>query len=282
MTLSVKIVCLHIDVMTKSQKRGKDMSEKNPKVIMLMDKQVQINDFIENMKKDWEYNCNLEVSQEQKFVNYAFEYEGMVIACSVFDTRFPEEELEGDIAQSIYGSDLKDIYNEHKCFVIAAVIGDLPVNINKAYSLFTRVVMAFQKNVSRGLIYDMDSRQAIQTDVYMKMFENMKNWYREGKDIFPTDWYVNYRLYENNGKLNGFTLGFEKFNDYEIEIYDADIEIEELVNILTFIVINVISMQDKIHDRDLIPVPLGEKYSEAIVKLNKSNILDKETLVIIF
>lgn len=257
------------------------MNNKNPKVIMLMDKAIDFNDFIINMKNDWGYDCKPEISEQTNFVNYSFEYGGMVIVCSVFCSRFPED-IEGDIRGSMYGSDLTAIYKEHRSFVIAAVLGETREDINKIYALFTRVVMAIMKNVDKGLVYDMESRQAVQADIYMKMYDNMQEWNRAGEYIFPIDWYVSYKIYEKDGRLSGFTLGFEIFNDYEIEIYDKELAFDELMNIMTFIVVNVISRQDKIHNRDMIPVPVGGEYKEAIVKSNHSNILNRETLVILF
>lgn len=257
------------------------MSNKNPKVILLMDKTIDFNDVILNMNNDWGFECRPEISRQPECVNYSFEYGKMTVVCSVFCAKFPED-IRGDVCGSIYGSELETIYDEHKSFVIMAVIGETQEELNMTYARFTRIVMAMLKNVDRGLVYDMMSRQAIQADIYMKMYDSMQTWYQEGEDCFPIDWYVNYKIYEKDGMLNGFTLGFEIFNDYEIEIYDKKLEFEALLNILTFIVLNVISRQDKIRSRDRIPVPIGSRYEEAVVKSNHSKILNKETLVILF
>ncbi len=62
---------------------------------------------------------------------------------------------------------------------------------------------------------------------------------------------------------------------------EGDEVLERYKNCKIYIV-NVIAQEDKIKNRDLIPVPKDKAYEEAIVKRAESNVLGKETLTIIF
>ncbi len=257
------------------------MSNKNPNVVLMVEQKIKFNDFIKALKDDWNYECKYDMSNKSKFTSYSFDYNGIVVLFSEFNSRFPED-IEEDIEESEYGIELKEIYKNHTNFWFISVVERSEDDLRKVYALFTRIVMSMLNVCGKSIVYDIRSKLAIQSDVYMQMYDNMQQWYKQNRWIFPVDWYVAIQVYEDEGKLNAFTQGFDVFNDYEIEIYNKSISYEELVNIVRFIVINVISRDDKIKSMDTLPVPINGGYKEAIVKKTKSEILDIETLVIIF
>lgn len=259
------------------------MKNKNPNIVVLMNETIEINKVIDNIKKEWNYECVFEISEQEKFINYQFKYNDILFALSVFNTKFPEN-ISNDIINSRYSSQGKEIYDNHTNFCMLSVIGDNLTNTNEVYASFTRIVMSLliSQDSDQCFVYDMRSRQAIDKEIYTKVFKNVKSWHETNKEIFPIDWYVNYIIYKNEDKLSAITLGFETFNDYEIEICNKELNVEEVLKVIKYIVVNVVSRQDKIKNRDLIPIPIGEEYDEAIVKQGKSKILNKETLTIIF
>lgn len=259
------------------------MNNRNPNIVLLMKDTLNTNEFIYNIKKTWDYECTFEISEQEKFINYQFKYNNLLFALSIFNTQFPED-IKKDIVNSKYASRAEDIYDHHTNFCILSVVGNSTANVNIIYASFTRIVMSLllSQDSEECFVYDMKSKQAIDKEIYLKMFENMKSWYKNNEEIFPIDWYVNYIIYKDGDKFSAITLGFEAFNDYEIEIHNKELNPEEILKIMKYIVINVISRQDKIKNRDLVPIPIGENYDEGIVKQAKSKILNKETLVIIF
>ncbi|URZ08842.1 hypothetical protein [Clostridium felsineum] len=162
------------------------------------------------------------------------------------------------------------------------MIENLEKDLAKVYTFFTHVIMSMLHTCGKCLVYDIKSRLVIESDVYLQMYDNMKSWYEQYKYIFPINWYVNIKVHEYKGKLNAHTIGFETFNDYEIEIHNKSIQYKEIFNIMKFIVVNVISRQDKIKNMDIIPIPLNGNEDEAIVKQFNSEILKKQALAIIF
>ncbi|NFI51837.1 hypothetical protein FDA52_02390 [Clostridium botulinum] len=185
---------------------------------------------------------------------------------------------------SRYALKSNEIYNYHTNFCMVSVVGNFDTKLNMVYASFTRIIMSllFSHTSEQCFVYDIRSKQAIDKEIYMKTFDNMKSWYEKNEEIFPVDWYVNYVIYENEGKFNGITLGFETFNDYEIEIHNKELSVEELLKVIKYIVINVISRQDKIKNRDLISILINGNYDEAVVKQVESKVLYKKTLVVIF
>lgn len=259
------------------------MNNKNPNVVLLMKDKINIDKFTDSMKKTWNYECKLEISKQSNFMSYLFKYNNISFILSVFDTVFPED-ISKDITNSRYTLKSNNIYNIHTNFCVASVVGNFDTNLNIVYASFTRIIMSllFSHESEKCFVYDMRSKQVIDKEIYMKMFDNMKVWYENNEEIFPIDWYVNYVIYKNEGEFNAITLGFEAFNDYEIEIHNKELNAEEILKILKYIIINVISQQDKIKNRDLISIPINGDYDEALVKQTKSKVLNKETLVVIF
>lgn len=258
------------------------MSNKNPTVIVMLQKDINFDDFIASLKYDWNIECKYDKSEQSNFISYSFNYGNMLFACSKFGTRFPDKEVKSDIEESIYGNQLEEIYEDHTNFWIISVIENSEKDLTKVYTFFTHVIMSMLHACGKCLVYDIKSRLVIESDVYLQAYDNMKSWYKQDKYIFPINWYVNIKVHEYEGKLNAYTIGFEAFNDYEIEIHNKSIQYKEIFSIMKFIVVNVISRQDKIKNRDIIPIPLNGKEDEAIVKQFDSEILKKQALAIIF
>lgn len=259
------------------------MKNKNPNVVLLMNDSININRFIDNIKSEWGYECLLETEKQERFINYKFEYKNIIFMLSLFEQRFPED-ISGDIENSKYSSQGREIYNVHTSFCVLSTLGDNKNNINMLYACFTRIVLSLLLSINSGqcFVYDIKSRQVIDKKMYLKIFDNMKSWYKNNKVIFPIDWYVNYIVYKSGNKYNALTLGLEIFNDYEIEIQNKELNAEDILRIVKYIVINIISKEDKIKNKDLIPIPIGGQYDEGVVKLAKSEVLNRETLTIIF
>lgn len=258
------------------------MRNKNPNVILMMEENIDFDDFVANFECDWNNKCKYDISEQAKFTNYSFDYGNMLFVCSKFEAKFPDEDIKSDIEESLYGDELEEIYTKHNRFWIISVVENSEEDVTKIYTFFTHVIMSMLRSCEECLVYDVRSRLAIESDVYLQMYDNMKLWYKQDKFIFPVNWYVNIKIYENEGKLNAFTMGFETFNDYEIEIHNKLITSKEMLNIMKFIIVNVISRQDKIKNMDIIPIPLSGKEEEAIIKKFDSEILKKQALAIIF
>lgn len=259
------------------------MKNRNPNVVLLMKEKININKFEDNMKNIWNYECKFEVSKQTNYMNYVFQYNNIPFVLSVFDKAFPED-IKEDIKNSRYAGKSMEIYNCHTNFCMVAAIGNFDSDLNMLYACFTRVVMSLllSNTDDECLVYDIRSQQSIDKKIYMKMLDNMKKGYEKNEDIFPIDWYVNYVIYRSEGKLNGVTIGFEPFNDYEIEIRNKEITDEEILKVMRYIALNVISRNDKIKSGELIPVPIHGAYKEAVVKKDKSKVLNKEILEVIF
>lgn len=258
------------------------MNGKNPGIILLLQEEIDFHEVISQLKTQWKFECDYEVEKEDRFVNYSFSYENVNFCLSEFHTKFPED-VTKDIQKNVYGeeAELKKIYDRHNKFWIVAVIGKLEKDLNQVYALFTRVVMSMLRCCKEALVYNTRSRLIIKSDIYLEMYPHMKSAYEKQQDGFPIDWYVNIHIYQDNEGLSAVTEGFDVFNDYEIEIHNQSMEYEELYRIMKFIIVNVISRQDKISNRDLLPIPLGDGYEEAIVKQFHSEVLGKEALAII-
>ncbi len=259
------------------------MNNKNPNVVLLMKDKINIDKFIDSMKKTWNYECKLEISKQANFISYLFKYNNISFVVSEFDTVFPED-IRKDIINSRYALKSNEIYNYHTNFCMVSVVGNFDTKLNMVYVSFTRIIMSllFSHIGEECFVYDIRSKQVIDKEIYMKTFDNMKSWYEKNEEIFPVDWYVNYVIYKNEGKFNGITLGFEIFNDYEIEIHNKELSAEEMLKVIKYIVINVISRQDKIKNRDLISILINGNYDEAVVKQVESKVLYKKTLVVVF
>ena len=257
------------------------MSNKNPSVVLMLDENIDFNNFVANIKADWDYTCKFDISEQSDFTSYSFNYDNMVFVCSEFAAKFPED-IKNDIEDSIYGDQLEEIYNNHTRFWIISVAENSEEDLTKVYTYFTRVIMSMLCTCEKSLVYNVWSKLVIQSDIYLQIYDKMKLWYEEDRYIFPVDWYVNISIYGDNEKFSAFTLGFEAFNSYEIEIHNKSIEYKEILSIMKFIVIKVISTHDKIKNKDIIPVPLNGDYCEAIVKQFNSEFLNKEALAIIF
>jgi len=257
------------------------MSNKNPSVVLMLDENININIFVANMKADWDYKYKYEISRQSNFTSYSFSYGNMLFVCSEFATKFPED-IKDDVEDSIYGDGLEEIYNKHTKFWIISVAENSEEDSTKVYTFFTRVIMSMLRACEKSLVYDVRSKLVIESDIYLKMYDKMKSWYQKDTYIFPIEWYVNTRIYGNDEKLSAYTLGFEAFNGYEIEIHNKSIKYQEILSIMKFIVIKVISTHDKIKNKDIIPVPLNGNYDEAIVKQFNSEIHNKDALAIVF
>lgn len=255
----------------------------NPNVVVLMNEEISVTKIVDNIKKDWNEECVFEKEDQEKFTTYQFEYNNIEFALAVFNSKFPED-MESEINISHYSQQAEKVIENHTNFCVLSIIGDDDEDINMRYVSFTRVVMSLLLSLAseQCIVYDMRSRQLIDKEIYLKMYQNMKVWYKEDEEIFPTDWYINYVIYENEDGFNAITLGFEAFNDYEIEIRNGELKPENILEIMRYIVINVISRYDQIKNGDMIPVPIGGNYEDAIVKKSDSKVLDQETLTIIF
>ncbi len=55
-----------------------------------------------------------------------------------------------------------------------------------------------------------------------------------------------------------------------------------MLKVIKYIVVNVISRQDKIKNKDLISIPVDDGYDEAVVKQVESKVFNKKTLAVIF
>lgn len=241
------------------------------------------NEVIDMLKSDWKFECNYEVSEQSKFINYTFEYENILFSLSEFDAKFPED-LTDDIRESryVYENESDEFYEEHNYFWIVTVLENKIEDINKVYTLFTRVIMSILNVSQEALVYDTRSRLVIEAKVYLQMYPHMQTAFERQQYFFPTDWYVNILVYQDKDGISAFTKGFSAFNDYEIEIHNKPIEYKELYSIMKYIITNVVSRQDKISNRDMIPVPISNGYEQAIVKQFFSEVLEEEALAIIF
>lgn len=259
------------------------MAQKNPGIVLLVDKKIDFHEMVSDLEKEWDFECNYEVEKENKFTNYSFAYDNVNFCLSKFDSKFPED-LTSDIEENAYGeeTELKEIYQNHDQFWIVAVIGEIEEDLNKVYALFTRVVMSMLNVCDEALVYHTRTSLVIKSDIYLSMYPHMKKAYEAQQYFFPIDWYINIQIYEDEEGLSAVSQGFDVFNDYEIEIHNKPMEYEELYQIMKFIITNVVSRQDKISNRDMIPVPVNQGYEQAIVKQFQSEVLDEEALAIIF
>jgi len=257
------------------------MSDKNPSVVLMLDQTINFNNFVANMNDDWEYKCKHDISEQPNFINYSFNYGNMLFVCSEFASKFPEDIMD-DVKDSIYGDGLEEIYKNHTKFWVVCIVENSEKDLTKVYTFFTRVIMSMLRACEKSLVYNVRSSLVIESDMYLQMYDKMKSWYEKDVYIFPIEWYVNIRIYGDDKKLSSYTLGFDAFNGYEIEIHNKTIKYKEMLNIMKFIVIKVVSTYDKIKNKDIIPVPLDDNYVEAIVKQFNSEILNKEALAIIF
>ena len=259
------------------------MKQKNPGTVLLLDEKIDFQKIVSNLKKEWDFECNYEVTKESKFTNYSFSYDNVDFCLSEFDSCYPED-LTDDIEDNGYGEEeeLKEIYQNHDKFWIVAVIGDAEEDLNKVYSLFTRVVMSMLYVCEEALVYDTRTGLVIKSDIYLSMYPQMKKAFEAQQYFFPIDWYINIQIYEDEDGLSAVSQGFDVFNDYEIEIHNKPMEYEELYKIMKFIITNVVSRQDKISNGDVIPVPVDQDYEQAIVKQFQSEVLDEEALAFIF
>ncbi|KHD35376.1 hypothetical protein NL50_13780 [Clostridium acetobutylicum] len=123
---------------------------------------------------------------------------------------------------------------------LADVIDISENDLTEVYTFFTHVTMDMLHTCGKCLVYDIKSRLIIEADVYLQMYDNVKSWYERDKYMFSINWYVNIKVHDYEGKLNAYTTGFDTFNDYEIEIRNKSIQYKEILNIMKFIVVNVI------------------------------------------
>lgn len=259
------------------------MDSRNPSTVILLKKKVDFNEVTSMLGKDWKFECNYEVSEQSKFMNYTFVYESILFSLSEFDAKFPED-LTDDIKESYYvnENEADEFYEEHNHFGIIAVLENKIEDINRVYALFTRVIMSILNVNQEALVYDTRSRLVIEAKVYLQMYPYMQTAFEQQQDFFPTEWYVDIQMYQGEDGISAFTQGFSVFNDYEIEIHNKPIEYEELYRIMKYIITNVVSRQDKISNGDMVPVPISNDYEQAIVKQFYSKILEEDALAIIF
>lgn len=259
------------------------MNSKNPNEIILLEKKININKVIDTLKEDWNFECKYEISEQSQFMNYSFVYEDILFSLSEFGTKFPED-LSDDIENSCYVDENKveEFYEKHNNFWIVTVLDNNEEDFNKIYSLFTRVVMSILNVSKEALVYDVRSRLVVDAEIYLQMYRHMQIAFERKQYFFPTDWYVNIQVYQDNDGIGAVTQGFSVFNDYEIEIHNKQMEYEELYKIVKYIVVNVVSKQDKIANMDTILVPIGTSYEQAIVKQFYSEMIEEDALAIIF
>lgn len=259
------------------------MNEKNPNIVILLEEKIDINKVIDILREDWGFECKYDISEQSQFMNYSFVYEDILFSLSEFCTKFPED-LSEDIENSCYVDEnkIEEFYEKYNNFWIVTVMKNNEEDFNKIYSLFTRVVMSMLNVSKEALVYDVRSRLVIGSEIYLQMYQHMKAAYERKQYFFPTDWYVNIQVYQDKDGIGAVTQGFTVFNDYEIEIHNKQLEYEELYKIVKYIIVNVISRQDKISNMDTIPVPIGTSYEQAIVKQFYSEMLEEEALAIIF
>ncbi|MDE6253229.1 MAG: hypothetical protein K2M78_11475 [Lachnospiraceae bacterium] len=257
------------------------MSKRVPNVLVLTTDKIDFNNLVKNMKNDWNYQCEYEVKEDKKMTSYVFEYSNLTFVCSEFNARFPDD-LHSEIIGSRFGENLEDIYDCHQSFWIVNTAESTESDLRIVYMMFTRVIMSMISGNKGCIIYDTRSRTAIESDVYLSMYNNMRICWEKDKSFFPIDFYVNICIEEINGKSSGYTIGFEIFNDYEIVIDEKAVSADELRKIMKFIIGNVVSRNDKIGNGDIFPIPLDGQYDEAISKRFSCEKLGKDALAIIF
>lgn len=252
-----------------------------PNVLVLTIDKIDFENVVKNMKNDWNYQCEYQVNEEKKLTSYVFEYSNLTFVCSEFNSRFPDD-LHSEIIESRYGENMENIYNRHQSFWIVSIAECTETDLRIVYMMFTRVIMSIISGNKECIIYDTRSKVAVESYVYLSMYNNMKICWEQNKTFFPTDFYVNICIEEINGINSGYTIGFEIFNDYEIVIDEEDISANELRIIMKYIIGNVISRQDKIGNGDTFPIPLNGQYEDAISKRFKCEKLSKDALAIVF
>lgn len=252
-----------------------------PSALVLTTDKIDFSNVVENLKNDWDYQCEYQCKEEEKMTSYVFEYSNLTFVCAEFNSSFPDD-LYSDIIESRYGENLEEIYNNHQSFWIINVVESTESDLRIAYMIFTRVIMSMISGNKECIVYDMRSRIAVESDVYLSMYDNMRMCWEKNKAFFPVDFYVNVCIEETDGKSSGYTIGFETFNDYEIVIDEKDVSENELWKIMKFIIGNVVSRNDKIGNGDVFPIPLNGQYDEAVAKRFNCAELGKEALAIIF
>lgn len=252
-----------------------------PNVIVLTTDKIDFNNVVNNMKSDWSYQCEYSVREDEKMTSYVFEYSNLTFVCSEFNSRFPGD-LHSEILDSRYGENIEEIYDNHQSFWIVNTVECTESDLRIVYMMFTRVIMSMISGNKDCIIYDTISKTAVESDVYLSMYNNMKMCWEKNKSFFPIDFYVNICIEETDGISSGYTIGFEVFNDYEIVIDEKEVSENELRKIMKFIIANVVSKNDRIGNGDVFPIPLNGEYEEAVSKRFSCEKSGKDALAIIF
>ncbi|HOP99917.1 MAG TPA: DUF4261 domain-containing protein [Acetivibrio clariflavus] len=175
--------------------------------------------FYANLEKDW----NIKLSEKQsKDSVFAFEVDGMSIACTFIDLPIPHNEAENNARNNFLWKEAMEVTSTHKAHAILAVMnGSDAIERNL---LFTKIACSLLKLDNAIGIYQ--SPTVIPSKFYIDVAEDIKQGY------LPILNWIYFGIYPDGDRVSGYTVGLNKFGKDEIEVIKTKESPKDLYNFL--------------------------------------------------